>query len=80
MRLTGCVVVGALAAFLEQQFNPFHLYVGVSGGAIAASYCVVDEPEQCFNAIHFLSANKRIDCLLTKRLTILTSFDNLEPV
>jgi predicted patatin/cPLA2 family phospholipase len=46
---------GVLDAFLKENYNPFDLYVAVSGGAIAASYYVAAQEKHCFNAICFLS-------------------------
>ena len=49
---------GVLDAFLNKNYNPFSLYVGVSGGAIAMSYFLANQPKHCVDAISFLSANK----------------------
>jgi predicted patatin/cPLA2 family phospholipase len=50
---------GVLDAFIKNNHNPFSIYVGVSGGAIAASYFIANQPRHCLDAIKFLSANKR---------------------
>lgn len=50
---------GVLDAFLGRKFDPFSIYVGVSGGAIAASYFVAKQPGSCVDAIRFLAANKQ---------------------
>lgn len=50
---------GVLDAFISKKYNPFSVYAGVSGGAIAASYFIADQPQHCIDAIRFLSANKR---------------------
>ena len=49
---------GVLDAFLQNGYNPFSIYAGVSGGAIAASYFLSGQPKFCFDAICFLSGNK----------------------
>lgn len=46
---------GALDAFMQKQYDPFDLYIAVSGGAIATSYYIAKQPKHCFNAICFLS-------------------------
>jgi len=50
---------GVLDAFIKNKHNPFSIYAGVSGGAIAASYFIANQAKHCYNAICFLSANKR---------------------
>lgn len=50
---------GVLDSFLKNKHNPFEIYAAVSGGAIAASYYIANQPKHCFDAICFLSANKR---------------------
>lgn len=50
---------GVLDAFLDKQYNPFDFYIGVSGGAIAASYFVARQKRFCADAICFLSTNKQ---------------------
>ena len=49
---------GVLDAFLSKNYNPFEMFVGVSGGAIAASYFIANQPGHCVDAISFLAANK----------------------
>ena len=50
---------GVLDAFMEKKFNPFDLYVAVSGGAIAASYFLSRQPNFCMDSIYFLSEKGR---------------------
>lgn len=50
---------GVLDAFMEHDYKPFDIYAGVSGGAIAASYYIANQPGHCFGAICFLSEKKR---------------------
>lgn len=50
---------GVLDAFLQNGYDPFSMYIGVSGGAIAASYFVARQPGHCVDAIRFLAANKQ---------------------
>lgn len=50
---------GVLDAFMQNNYNPFDLYVAVSGGAIACSYYIADQQQHCFNAICFLSEKGR---------------------
>ncbi len=50
---------GVLDAFLKEKYNPFDLYVAVSGGAIATSYYIANQKKYCFNAICFLSEKGR---------------------
>lgn len=49
---------GVLDAFVDQKFNPFSIYAGVSGGAISMSYFISGQKKYCINAIEFLSANR----------------------
>ena len=50
---------GVLDAFQKNKYNPFNLYIGVSGGAIATSYFIAQQPNYCFECIKYLSANKK---------------------
>jgi len=50
---------GVLDAFMKNNYNPFDLYIAVSGGAIATSYYIAHQPRHCFNAICFLSEKNR---------------------
>jgi len=50
---------GVLDAFMQNNYNPFDLYVAVSGGAIACSYYIAGQQQHCFNAICFLSEKGR---------------------
>jgi predicted patatin/cPLA2 family phospholipase len=45
---------GVLDVFMQQNYNPFDMYIGVSGGAIAASYYVSNQPFLCFDAMKHL--------------------------
>ena len=49
---------GVLDAFIEEKYNPFHIYAGVSGGAISMSYYIASQKQYCIRAIEFLSANR----------------------
>lgn len=42
---------GVLQAFLEKAYNPFDIYVGVSGGAIAMSYYLANQSNGCIDAM-----------------------------
>ncbi|MFT5860760.1 MAG: putative patatin/cPLA2 family phospholipase [Flavobacteriaceae bacterium] len=46
---------GILDAFMAFNYNPFDSYVGVSGGAIAASYYLSDQHGDCLNAMKYLA-------------------------
>jgi predicted patatin/cPLA2 family phospholipase len=50
---------GVLDAFMQNNYNPFDFYIAVSGGAIATSYYISNQPKHCFNAICFLSEKNR---------------------
>ncbi len=50
---------GVLDAFMLNNYNPFDLYVAVSGGSIACSYYIANQKQYCFNAISFLSEKGR---------------------
>jgi predicted patatin/cPLA2 family phospholipase len=50
---------GVLDAFMLNNYNPFDFYIAVSGGAIATSYYIANQPKHCFNAICFLSEKNR---------------------
>lgn len=50
---------GILDAFQKSKYNPFDLYIGVSGGAIAMSYFIAQQPTYCLESIKYLSANKK---------------------
>ena len=50
---------GVLDAFMQNNYNPFDFYIAVSGGAIATSYYIANQPKHCFNAICFLSEKNR---------------------
>ncbi len=48
---------GVLDAFLEKGYNPFQSYYGVSGGAIAISYYLSEQKEDCYKAhLHMTEA------------------------
>lgn len=46
---------GVLDAFMAFNYNPFDSYVGVSGGAIAASYFLSHQHGACFTAMKYLA-------------------------
>lgn len=50
---------GVLDAFMQNNYNPFDLYIAVSGGAIATSYYIANQNKCCFNSICFLSEKGR---------------------
>jgi|GEM_PF-300456 len=50
---------GVLDAFLERNYNPFEIYAGVSGGAIAASYFISEQKNGCIEAMTHLTDNNR---------------------
>jgi predicted patatin/cPLA2 family phospholipase len=50
---------GVLDAFIEKEYNPFDIYAGVSGGAIAASYFLQQEKRKCLEAMFCLTDNSR---------------------
>ena len=50
---------GVLDAFQKNQYNPFDLFIGVSGGAIAMIYYIAQQPLFCFESIKYLAANKK---------------------
>ncbi len=50
---------GVLDAFIKNNHRPFHIYAAVSGGAIATSYFIANQPKKCFDSICFLSKNNR---------------------
>lgn len=50
---------GVLDAFNKNKYDPFDIYAAVSGGAIAASYYIANQPKKCFDSICFLSKNNR---------------------
>jgi len=50
---------GVLQAFLSQQYNPFDIYVGVSGGAIALSYFLSGKEHACIEAMLHLTDDNR---------------------
>ena len=50
---------GVLDAFQKREYNPFDLLIGVSGGAIAISYFIAQQPKHCLESIKYLSANKK---------------------
>lgn len=50
---------GVLDAFIEKHYNPFDIYAGVSGGAIAASYFLQQEKRKCLEAMFCLTDNSR---------------------
>lgn len=50
---------GVLDAFMKNGYNPFDGYIAVSGGAIATSYYLSEQPEHCIRSIHFLSEKGR---------------------
>jgi predicted patatin/cPLA2 family phospholipase len=45
---------GVLDAFIVQNYNPFDVYVGVSGGANALTYFLNGEYKKCIQSIHVL--------------------------
>ena len=45
---------GVLDAFLAKNYNPFDVYVGVSGGANAMTYFLNGEYKKCIQSIHVL--------------------------
>lgn len=45
---------GVLDAFIAQNYNPFAVYVGVSGGANALTYFLNGEYKKCIQSIHVL--------------------------
>jgi predicted patatin/cPLA2 family phospholipase len=45
---------GVLDAFIAQNYNPFDVYVGVSGGANALTYFLNGEYKKCIQSIHVL--------------------------
>lgn len=48
---------GVLDSFLEKEYNPFDLYYGISGGAIAISYYLSEQKEDCYKAhLHMTEA------------------------
>lgn len=49
---------GVLDAFIRENYFPFDIFAGVSGGAIALSYYLSGQEKYCYEAICFLSANK----------------------
>jgi len=50
---------GVLDGFMQNNYSPFDFYIAVSGGAIATSYYIANQPKHCFNAICFLSEKNR---------------------
>jgi len=50
---------GVLDAFLDKNYNPFDIYAGVSGGAIAASYFISEQKSGCIDAMTLLTDNNR---------------------
>lgn len=50
---------GVLDAFLKNNYRPFDFYAAVSGGAIAASYFISNQPRHCFESIRFLAEKGR---------------------
>lgn len=49
---------GVLDAFQAENHNDFDLYVGISGGAIALSYYLSEQPKKCFDAMCLLATDK----------------------
>jgi predicted patatin/cPLA2 family phospholipase len=45
---------GVLDAFIAQNFDPFDIYAGVSGGANALSYFLAFQYKSCISSIHVL--------------------------
>ena len=45
---------GVIDAFIAQNYNPFEVYVGVSGGANALTYFLNGEYKKCIQSIHVL--------------------------
>ena len=45
---------GVLDAFLSQDYDPFDMYIGVSGGANALSYYLGNQYKYCIRSIHVL--------------------------
>ena len=45
---------GVLDAFLAKNYNPFDIYIGVSGGANAMTYFLNGEYKKCIQSIHVL--------------------------
>ncbi len=45
---------GVLDAFIAKNYNPFDIYVGVSGGANALTYFLNGEYKKCIQSIHVL--------------------------
>lgn len=50
---------GVLDAFLKNNYRPFDFYAAVSGGSIAASYFISNQPRHCFESICFLAEKGR---------------------
>ena len=48
---------GVLDAFLINQFNPFHIYIGVSSGAMALSYYISSQYKSYFELSKGVCAN-----------------------
>lgn len=57
---------GVLQAFLSEGFTDFQCYTGVSGGAIALSYFLAEQENDCLNAMLHLTDDDRF--LSLKRL------------
>lgn len=69
---------GVLDAFLEQDFDPFDMYIGVSGGANAVSYFMAHQHGKCLESIYHLAEDTKpkIGRLIKSRTLLNLEFFN----
>jgi len=49
---------GVIDAFIVNDYNPFDVYIGISGGAVAMSYYLSKQYRFCLNAMKILAKDK----------------------
>lgn len=67
---------GILDAFIAMNYRPFDTYIGVSGGAIAISYFLGKQYQDCFSAMKFLAMDAEFVQL--KRVMSLEGYMNID--